>query len=89
MKDMETRMDEDGDERKPREKGHDDKERDGMQNQVNVDPEPHYIIRSGGMVNLSEFVSKTSAGKSEDVMAAESVETLQHVVGDGSQRSSP
>ena len=27
MKDMETRMDEDGDERKQREKGHDDKER--------------------------------------------------------------
>ncbi|KAK5921699.1 hypothetical protein CgunFtcFv8_019042 [Champsocephalus gunnari] len=58
---------------------------DGMQNQVNVEG-PHYIIRSGGMVNLSELVSKTSAVKSEDVMAAESVETLQHVVGDGSQR---
>ena len=34
-----------------------------MQNQVNVDPEPHYIIRSGGMVNLSELVSKASAGR--------------------------
>ncbi|XP_029308031.1 LOW QUALITY PROTEIN: GA-binding protein subunit beta-2b [Cottoperca gobio] len=63
---------------------------DGMQNQVNIDPESHYIIRAGGLVNLSELVTtsnKAGAGKSEDVMAAESVETtLQHVVGDGGQR---
>ncbi|XP_037641775.1 GA-binding protein subunit beta-1-like [Sebastes umbrosus] len=62
---------------------------DGMQNQVNIDPEAHYIIRAGGLVNLSDLVTttKTSAGKSEDVMAAESVETtIQHVVGDGGQR---
>ncbi|KAF1388428.1 hypothetical protein PFLUV_G00090060 [Perca fluviatilis] len=62
---------------------------DGMQNQVNMDPESHYIIRAGGLVNLSDLVTttKTSAGKSEDVMAAESVEaTFQHVVGDGGQR---
>ncbi|XP_075937262.1 GA-binding protein subunit beta-1-like [Anarhichas minor] len=62
---------------------------DGMQNQVNVEPESHYIIRAGGLVNLSELVTatRTSAGKSEDAMAAESVEaTIQHVVGDGGQR---
>ncbi|XP_068570113.1 GA-binding protein subunit beta-1-like [Cebidichthys violaceus] len=62
---------------------------DGMQNQVNVEPESHYIIRAGGLVNLSELVAagKTSAGKSEDAVAAESVEaTIQHVVGDGGQR---
>ncbi|XP_032373490.1 GA-binding protein subunit beta-2b isoform X2 [Etheostoma spectabile] len=62
---------------------------DGMQNQVNIDPESHYIIRDGGLVNLSDLVTatKTSAGKSEDVIAAESVEaTFQHVVGDGGQR---
>ncbi|KAA8591914.1 hypothetical protein FQN60_017288, partial [Etheostoma spectabile] len=66
-----------------------DGRRDGMQNQVNIDPESHYIIRDGGLVNLSDLVTatKTSAGKSEDVIAAESVEaTFQHVVGDGGQR---
>ncbi|KAM6935610.1 GA-binding protein subunit beta-2-like, partial [Lycodopsis pacificus] len=59
---------------------------DGMRN---VDPEPHYIIRAGGLLNLAELVAatKTSAGKSEDAMAAESVETsVQHVVGNGGQR---
>ncbi|XP_054478110.1 GA-binding protein subunit beta-1-like isoform X2 [Anoplopoma fimbria] len=60
-----------------------------LQNQVNIEPESHYIIRAGGLVNLSELVNatKNGAGKSEDAMAAESVETtVQHVVGDGGQR---
>ncbi|KAM9353561.1 GA-binding protein subunit beta-2-like [Symphorus nematophorus] len=62
---------------------------EGMQNQVNINPESHYIIPAGGLVNLSELIAttKTTAGKTEDAMAAESVETtLQHVVGDGGQR---
>ncbi|KAI3360746.1 hypothetical protein L3Q82_012982 [Scortum barcoo] len=63
---------------------------DGMQNQVNVNPESHYIIPAGGLVNLSELVTttnRTPAGKSADALAAESVETtIQHVVGDGGQR---
>lgn len=38
---------------------------DGMQNQVNINPESHYIIPAGGLVNLSELVTttKTTAGK--------------------------
>ncbi|XP_038566476.1 GA-binding protein subunit beta-2-like isoform X2 [Micropterus salmoides] len=62
---------------------------DSMQNQVNINPESHYMIPAGGLVNLSELIAttKTTAGKSEDAMAAESVETtIQHVVGDGGQR---
>ncbi|XP_070767860.1 GA-binding protein subunit beta-2-like [Enoplosus armatus] len=62
---------------------------DGMQNQVNINPESHYIVNTGGLVNLSELITttKTTAGKSEDATAAESVETtIQHVVGDGGQR---
>ncbi|XP_071380457.1 GA-binding protein subunit beta-2-like, partial [Centroberyx affinis] len=63
---------------------------DGMQNQVNMNPEPQYIIPAGGMVSLSELVTtttKTTTGKSEDAIAAESVDTaIQHVVGDGGQR---
>ncbi|XP_071381023.1 GA-binding protein subunit beta-1-like [Centroberyx affinis] len=83
---------------------------DGMQNQVNMNPEPQYIIPAGGMVSLSELVTTTtktttgivtavlgcyltipahsfSSGKSEDAIAAESVDTaIQHVVGDGGQR---
>ncbi|XP_051263802.1 GA-binding protein subunit beta-2 isoform X1 [Dicentrarchus labrax] len=53
---------------------------DGMQNQVNINPESHYIIPAGGLVNLSELITKTAAGKSEEDT------TLQHVVGDGGQR---
>ncbi|XP_078143147.1 GA-binding protein subunit beta-2 [Centroberyx gerrardi] len=60
---------------------------DGMQNQVNMNPEPQYIIPAGGVVSLSELVTKTTTGKSEDAIAAESVDTaIQHVVGDGGQR---
>ncbi|XP_044065489.1 GA-binding protein subunit beta-2-like isoform X2 [Siniperca chuatsi] len=62
---------------------------DGMQNQVNINPGSHYIIPAGGLVNLSELITttKTTAGKSEDAVAAESVQTtIQHVVGDSGQR---
>ncbi|KAM3873500.1 GA-binding protein subunit beta-2-like [Diretmus argenteus] len=61
---------------------------DGMQNQGNT--EHQYIIPTGGVVNLSELVAtatKTDEGRSEDAVAAESVDTaIQHVVGDGGQR---
>ncbi|XP_029927711.1 GA-binding protein subunit beta-2-like [Myripristis murdjan] len=62
---------------------------DGMQNQVNMNPQHQYIIPAGRVLNLSDLVTntKTSTGKSEDAIAAESVDTaLQHMVGDGSQR---
>ncbi|KAE8296890.1 GA-binding protein subunit beta-2 [Larimichthys crocea] len=59
-----------------------------MRNQVNINPGSHYVINAGGLVKLSDMITtKTAAGKSEDAMAAESVETnIQHVVGDGGQR---
>ncbi|CDQ69730.1 unnamed protein product [Oncorhynchus mykiss] len=97
---------------------------DGMQNQVNMNPEPQFIISSAGVVNLSDLVNTTAksgmgnwstgyresvsttsvlatlaalaeasgpmgknAGKSEDAIAADSVDSaIQHVVGDGGQR---
>ncbi|KAM4595959.1 GA-binding protein subunit beta-2-like [Polymixia lowei] len=64
---------------------------DGMQNQVNMNPESQIIIPAGGVVNLSDLVptktTKTTAGKSEDAIAVESVDSaIQHVVGDGGQR---
>ncbi|TKS82662.1 GA-binding protein subunit beta-2 [Collichthys lucidus] len=62
--------------------------RDGMRNQVNINPGSHYVINAGGLVKLSDMINtKSAAGKSEDALAAESVETnIQHVVGDGGQR---
>ncbi|XP_062321483.1 GA-binding protein subunit beta-2-like isoform X2 [Osmerus eperlanus] len=62
---------------------------DGMQNQVNMNPEPQYIIPASGVLNLSDLVTtpKSTPGKSEDAIAADSVDSaIQHMVGDGGQR---
>ncbi|XP_036371505.1 GA-binding protein subunit beta-2a [Megalops cyprinoides] len=72
---------------------------EGMQNQVNVNPDssqpssavtPQFIISSGGVVNLADLISttaKTTSGDSEEVIAAESVDSaIQHMVGEGGQR---
>uniref|UniRef100_A0A667YK66 Uncharacterized protein n=1 Tax=Myripristis murdjan TaxID=586833 RepID=A0A667YK66_9TELE len=59
---------------------------DGMQNQVNMNPQHQYIIPAGRVLNLSDLVTNTKTS-TEDAIAAESVDTaLQHMVGDGSQR---
>ncbi|XP_057196771.1 GA-binding protein subunit beta-2b [Triplophysa rosa] len=75
---------------------------DGMQNQVNMNPErtilgsspatasPQFIISSPGGVNLSDIVltnAKTNTGAGESVIAADSVDSaIQHLVGEDGQR---
>ena len=41
---------------------------ESMQNQVNINPESHFIIPAGGLVNLSELIAttKTTAGRQRD-----------------------
>uniref|UniRef100_A0A3B3R266 GA binding protein transcription factor subunit beta 2 n=1 Tax=Paramormyrops kingsleyae TaxID=1676925 RepID=A0A3B3R266_9TELE len=65
---------------------------EGMQNQVNMNPEqtPQFIISSSsaaGVVNLADLISTTAKSTSEELIAADSVNSaIQHMVGDGGQR---
>ncbi|KAJ8339634.1 hypothetical protein SKAU_G00342670 [Synaphobranchus kaupii] len=66
---------------------------EGMQNQVNMNPDrsasigPQFILSSGGVVNLADLISSTAKATSEEVIAAESVDSaVQHLMGEGGQR---
>uniref|UniRef100_A0A4W5QHI3 GA binding protein transcription factor subunit beta 2b n=1 Tax=Hucho hucho TaxID=62062 RepID=A0A4W5QHI3_9TELE len=48
---------------------------DGMQNQVNMNPEPQFIISSAGVVNLSDLVN-TTAKSAESVSTTSVLATL-------------
>ncbi|XP_051576848.1 GA-binding protein subunit beta-2-like isoform X2 [Myxocyprinus asiaticus] len=73
---------------------------DGMQNQVNMNPErtilsspspatasPQFIISSSGVVNLSDLVLSNAKTNTENVISADSVDSaIQHLVGEDGQR---
>ncbi|KAM6967640.1 GA-binding protein subunit beta-1-like [Aplochiton taeniatus] len=63
---------------------------DGMLNQVNMNPEPQYIIPASEVANFPDLftnTTKTTKGKLEDEIAADSVDSvIQHVVDEGGQR---
>ncbi|XP_051999549.1 GA-binding protein subunit beta-1-like isoform X2 [Xyrauchen texanus] len=73
---------------------------DGMQNQVNMNPErtilsspspatasPQFIISSSGVVNLSDLVLTNAKTNTENVISADSVDSaIQQLVGEDGQR---